>query len=57
MMEKEFSQEFQNELLDLFKMCLDHNTDGLTLTFEYPHAKLIVDMKFNGEKINNDTRS
>lgn len=43
---KEFSPEFQHELLDLIEMCVDNHTDGLILTFEYPHATIKVKMTF-----------
>ena len=49
MIEKEFSQEFQKELLNLFKMCLDHHTNSLTLGFKYQHTILAVEMTFKGE--------
>lgn len=49
--EKSFSKEFQNELLDLIKMCLENHTDGMTLTLEYPHAKIDVEMTFKVEKV------
>lgn len=52
----DFSKEFQNELLNLFEMCLENHTDGLTLTFIYPHAKLEVDMTFKGEKIKENNK-
>ncbi len=44
--EKSFSPEFQHELLDLVEMCVDNHTDGLTLTFEYPHGSIEVEMAF-----------
>lgn len=44
--EKSFSPEFQHELLDLVEMCVDNHTDGLTLTFEYPHGSVEVEMTF-----------
>ena len=49
--EKSFSKEFQNELLDLIKMCLENHTDEMTLTFEYPHAKIDIKMTFKVEKV------
>ena len=44
--EKSFSPEFQHELLDLVEMCVDNHTDGLTLTFEYTHGSVEVEMTF-----------
>lgn len=49
-MEKSFSREFQNELLDLFEMCHENQTDSCTVTFEYPNAIMEVDFTFRAEK-------
>lgn len=57
MTEKKFSKEFQNELLDLFKMCYENHTDNMTLTFEYPKVKMAVEMTFKVEKVDHDKRS
>ncbi len=55
MTEKEFSKEFQNELLNLLEMCFERHTDAMTLTFEYPNAKMAVEMKFKVEKVENES--
>lgn len=48
--EKEYSREFQNNLLDLFEMCYENHTDNCTLTFEYPNAVMEVDFTFRAKK-------
>ena len=45
-MNKEYSREFQSDLLDLFKMCYENHTDNCTLTFEYPKSKAIFEIDF-----------
>ncbi len=51
MTEKTFSKEFQNELLELMKMCSENHADGLTLMFEYPRVKVAIEMTFKLEKV------
>lgn len=48
--EKEYSKEFQMNLLDLCKMCYENNTNGCTLTFEYPNAVMEIDFTFRVKK-------
>ncbi len=47
----QLSKEFQNELLDLFKLCYENHTDSMTLTFEYSKVKMAVEMTFKVEKV------
>jgi hypothetical protein len=46
MTEKNINKEFQNNLLDLFKMCYENHTDNCTLTFTYPNVVMEVDFTF-----------
>lgn len=48
--EKEYSREFQNNLLDLFEMCYENHTDSCTVTFEYPNAVMEIDFTFRAKK-------
>ena len=45
-MNQKFSETFMNELIDLIGKCVDENTDGCTMTFEYPHAILECELNF-----------
>lgn len=47
---KEFSREFQNNLLDLCKMCYENHTDTCTGTFEYPNGVMEIDFTFRVKK-------
>ena len=48
--EKEYSKEFQNNLLDLFEMCYENHTDTCTVTFEYPNSVMEIDFTFRARK-------
>jgi len=48
--QKEYSREFQNNLLDLFEMCYENHTDSCTVTFEYPNAVMEIDFTFRAKK-------
>lgn len=48
--QKEFSRDFQKNLLDLLEMCYENETDSCTLTFEYPSALLEIDFTFSVKK-------
>lgn len=48
--ERRVSSTFQKELLNFAKECFDNNTDGLTLTLDYPQATLEVEMTFKVRK-------
>ena len=52
--QKEFSREFQEELLNLFEMCFKNHTDTCTLTFEYPNAVMEVEFTFSAKKNGED---
>ena len=47
---KEYSREFQNNLLDLFEMCYENHTDTCTVTFEYPNSVMEIDFTFRARK-------
>ena len=49
-MKREYSREFQKDLLDLFEMCYENHTDSCTLTFEYSKAVLEIDFTFSVKK-------
>lgn len=52
---KEFSREFQNDLLGLFEKCYENHTDSCTVTFEYSNAVMEVDFTFRaGKKVEED---
>ena len=48
--EKDFSPEFQRELLDLAIMCVESGTDSCTISFEYEHAIWETDLTFRARK-------
>lgn len=48
--QREFSGEFQNNLLDLFEICYKNHTDSCTVTFEYPNVVMEVDFTFRAER-------
>ena len=52
--QREFSGEFQNNLLDLFKLCYKNHTDSCTVTFEYPNAVMEIDFTFRAEREDKD---
>lgn len=52
--EKEYSKEFQNNLLDLFEMCYENHTDTCTVTFEYPNSVMEIDFTFRARKRTED---
>ncbi len=45
---KSFSKEFQYDLLTLYEMCYENNTDSCTVTFDYPNSYLSIDFTFRG---------
>lgn len=47
---KEFSWDFQKNLLDLLEMCYENETDSCTLTFEYPSVVIEIDFTFSVKK-------
>lgn len=44
--EKEFSPEFQMDIADLLEMCMNNDTDSLTITLKYDEYDLDIDMTF-----------
>ncbi len=48
--QREFSGEFQNNLLDLFEMFYKNHTDSCTVTFEYPNEVMEVDFTFRAAR-------
>lgn len=45
-MDKEFSTDFQWDILDLAEKCFDNNTDNITVSFDYDNCVLDIDMTF-----------
>lgn len=45
-MEKAFSPEFQHDIADLLELCIENQTDSITIDLEYPRGILEVDMTF-----------
>lgn len=45
-MDKEFSHEFMTDLADLIDICMQHNTDNITLEFEINNRLLEVNFGF-----------
>ena len=45
-MDKEFSADFQRDILDLAKKCFKEQTDNITVSFDYGNCVLDVDMTF-----------
>lgn len=45
-MDKEFSVDFRNDLLDLFEICFNNQTDNITVSFNYDNCTLDIDMTF-----------
>lgn len=43
---KEFSPGFQHDVADLLEMCMDNQTDNITIDMEYPKGILEIDMTF-----------
>lgn len=49
--DKEFSEGFLHDLADVLQLCMDGNTDSITLQFEVNGRRLHVDMTFYVEEI------
>jgi septum formation topological specificity factor MinE len=45
-MDKEFSADFQRDILDLAEKCFKNQTDHITVSFDYDNAVLDIDMTF-----------
>lgn len=45
-MDKKFSEGFLRDLGDVLQLCMDGNTDSITLQFEVNGKQLTVDMTF-----------
>jgi hypothetical protein len=45
-MDKEFSADFQRDILDLAEKCFKERTDNITVSFDYGHCVLDIDMTF-----------
>jgi hypothetical protein len=45
-MDKEFSADFQHDILDLVEECLKNHTDNITVSFDYGNCNLDIDMTF-----------
>ena len=45
-MEKAFSPGFQHDIADLLELCLENETDSLTIDLEYPKGTIEVDLTF-----------
>lgn len=43
---KEFTPGFQHDIADLLEMCMEHQTDSITIDMEYPKGILKVEMNF-----------
>lgn len=45
-MNKEFSPEFQRDIADLLEVCMENQTDSITITMHYGKHDLDIDMTF-----------
>jgi septum formation topological specificity factor MinE len=45
-MDKEFSADFQKDILDLAEKCFKEQTDNITVSFDYGNCILDVDITF-----------
>lgn len=45
-MNKEFSPEFQHDIADLLEVCMENQTDSITITMNYGKHDLDIDMTF-----------
>ena len=45
-MDKEFSVDFQKDILDLAEKCFKNQTDNITVSFDYDNCVLDIDMTF-----------
>ena len=45
--EKEFTQGFVNDIADLLKLCIENNTDSVTLNQDFGKGKLTIDITFS----------
>lgn len=45
-MKKTFSPGFQNDIADLLEICMENQTDSITIDMEYPKGTLEVEMNF-----------
>lgn len=45
-MDKEFSTDFQWDILDLAEKCFENQTDNITVSFDYDNCVLDIDMTF-----------
>ena len=43
---KEFSPEFQRDIADLLEICMENETDNITITMNYGEHDLNIDMTF-----------
>ena len=46
-MEKEFSEDFMQDLADLLQYCMENKTDSVKLGFDYDKTYLQVDITFS----------
>ena len=45
-MEKAFSPGFQHDIADLLDICMENQTDNITIDMEYPSGFLEIDLTF-----------
>lgn len=45
-MTKEFSPEFQHYIAELLELCMENQTDSVTITMNYGDKDLDIDMTF-----------
>jgi hypothetical protein len=45
-MSKEFSADFQRDILNLAEECFKNQTDNITVSFDYDNCVLDIDMTF-----------
>ena len=45
-MDKEFSADFQKDILYLAEECFENQTDNITVSFDYDNCVLNIDMTF-----------
>lgn len=45
-LDKNFSQDFMNDLVDVIEVCMKNNTDNIQMEFDIGGNTLLVDMTF-----------
>jgi len=56
-MDKEFSADFEKDILDLAEKCFKNQTDHIIVSLDYDNAVLDVDMTFRVYKKDDEVES